>query len=297
MLKVGLIGLGEIAKHHKLGLEKSAVLELVSVCDRNPKAAARNLFPGLPFYTDSHEMIEREPLDIVVIATPPETHTSLIQDCISHGIFALSEKPLDTSWDNCLKLLPNINKSFDIIYHWMFSQEVLWFKRCIRLRKIQKIVIAVSDPYADANGNIDPEKRALGGSWIDSGVNVLSMLSLWVDIRRIKSLDICHERDASCGIPYHTQAVSKEGDLPEIVLDIRWDCGVNFKQTRIVTEKHTYILNHTQQAVFRDDEEIFRDNSISRLDRHYYNFYTLYPSSLIPGKTSTRIHELIFKNL
>ena len=42
---------------------------------------------------------------------------------------------------------------------------------------------------------------------------------------------------------------------------------------------------------------LFRDDSMDRLDRHYYNFYCLYPSSLISASTTEMIHNILFDNI
>lgn len=293
--RTAIVGLGDIAKHHAIGLKHSVMFNLVAVCDLNADAPSRQYFPEETFYTDYQEMIEQEQIECLIIATPPVTHSSILHFCIERSVFALVEKPLTIEPSEFPQLLPSLKKQFDIIYHWMFSQEVLWFKRCMRLRNIKTISIEIMDDCASADGHVYPARQGLGGAWLDSGVNALSMLSLWVNLRHLTNITVEHKRDTLSGLPFYTIAKATYYET-EIQLAIYWNKQKNFKQTVITTDKHTYLLNHSEQQVLRDGKEIFKDESLPRLTRHYYNFYALYPSSLIKTETTQIIHEILYQH-
>ena len=75
MLKVGFIGLGAISHENVLGYLDSDDAQVVAVCDLNPAAGRKWLekwSSHAHLYTDFHEMLSREDLDLVEIPdTPP----------------------------------------------------------------------------------------------------------------------------------------------------------------------------------------------------------------------------------
>ncbi|MFL6558782.1 MAG: Gfo/Idh/MocA family protein, partial [Bacillus sp. (in: firmicutes)] len=63
MLKVAVIGLGDISKIHIPAIQANPNAELVAVCDINE--SLKDTVSGVNFYTDYHEMLEKEVLDCV----------------------------------------------------------------------------------------------------------------------------------------------------------------------------------------------------------------------------------------
>lgn len=96
-VRVGIVGAGYIAGVH--GDAASSIpgrLQIVAVADPN-QAAARRLAEtyGWPqVYAGVDEMLAAEQLDVVIIATWPSTHLSLIRECVDAGVkHILCEKP------------------------------------------------------------------------------------------------------------------------------------------------------------------------------------------------------------
>jgi predicted dehydrogenase len=108
-IRVGLIGCGWIAlgaahdllrqfpRTHYEGLSLfSDYFDVVCLCDNSLVAQENaNIFaPGVPLVTRIEELL-RYAVDLVVIATPGETHGNVLDVCISAGIrYILCEKPI-----------------------------------------------------------------------------------------------------------------------------------------------------------------------------------------------------------
>jgi predicted dehydrogenase len=74
--------------------------ELVSVCDVNEQAArqAKDRYQTATSYTDYRQMLERERLDAVAIATRTPQRAQILEDCARAGIRAVfCEKPLSNT--------------------------------------------------------------------------------------------------------------------------------------------------------------------------------------------------------
>ncbi len=66
-------------------------VEIVAACDADPARAASS---AVRSYTEAEEMLARETLDFVDIATRPDTHLPLLRLSLSHRLPTIVQKPL-----------------------------------------------------------------------------------------------------------------------------------------------------------------------------------------------------------
>ncbi|WP_449539060.1 Gfo/Idh/MocA family protein [Ferdinandcohnia sp. Marseille-Q9671] len=95
MLKVAVVGLGDISKIHIPAIQDSAKSELVAVCDTNEDL--RNTVENVNFYTDLEDMLEKEELDCVHVCLPHHLHYSITKTIVEKGVNVFLEKPLARS--------------------------------------------------------------------------------------------------------------------------------------------------------------------------------------------------------
>ncbi|MCD6506450.1 Gfo/Idh/MocA family oxidoreductase [Candidatus Poribacteria bacterium] len=98
-LKVGIVGAGILGTAHAEALQEEDRVQLVAVADKIADRA-RSLAGryGANAYSDAQEMVDREELDIAVIATPDPFHREPFTVCAEAGVgVILCEKPLATS--------------------------------------------------------------------------------------------------------------------------------------------------------------------------------------------------------
>lgn len=92
MLKVAVIGLGDVSKIHIPAIQANPNVELVAVCDIDE--TLKTDVPDVKFYTDYHDMLEQEELDCVHICLPHHLHYPVTKDCVEKGIHVFQEKPI-----------------------------------------------------------------------------------------------------------------------------------------------------------------------------------------------------------
>lgn len=99
--RVYLIGAGIIARSHTNAAYNLPLGEqelLLSVADPNTQALEEfaKQFPQARTFSDMHEMLAEaaQDTDIVIVATPPATHSRLTIDALTTGRHVLCEKPL-----------------------------------------------------------------------------------------------------------------------------------------------------------------------------------------------------------
>jgi predicted dehydrogenase len=94
-LRAGLIGAGWIAERHVAVLDEAADVRLAAVCDTDAERAesvARGR--GANAYARWQEMLEREPLDVLWVCTPPLHHRAPTVEALRRGVHVYLEKPL-----------------------------------------------------------------------------------------------------------------------------------------------------------------------------------------------------------
>ncbi|MCI8633562.1 MAG: Gfo/Idh/MocA family oxidoreductase [Lachnospiraceae bacterium] len=93
---VVLIGCGHIGEAHIEDIYYRDEIRIVGVVDlyeENAKLFARK-YGAEHYATDYHEMIQRDDVDIVIIATYARTHLEILKECVAAGKHVLCEKPM-----------------------------------------------------------------------------------------------------------------------------------------------------------------------------------------------------------
>ncbi len=117
-LRYGLIGVGGMGRGHLNVAKKIQGVEIAALADSFPENLAKGveaLGRPIPAYADYRELLEREALDAVVIATPDDTHADIACDALAAGLHVLAEKPMATTLEDCNRLLKAV-ESAETIY-------------------------------------------------------------------------------------------------------------------------------------------------------------------------------------
>jgi predicted dehydrogenase len=95
-LRVGVVGVGHLGRHHARILASMAGVELVGVADARP-AQAREVAAqcGTRAFVDYHELLDR--VDAISIAVPTRSHGTVAAAFLDRGVPTLVEKPLAAS--------------------------------------------------------------------------------------------------------------------------------------------------------------------------------------------------------
>jgi UDP-N-acetyl-2-amino-2-deoxyglucuronate dehydrogenase len=99
-IRIALVGCGRIAANHFSAIEKHAGrIELVAVCDDNPKALQDAVNKtGAKGYPDLAELLAAERVDLVALCTPSGLHSSQAILCAKARVHVMTEKPMATRW-------------------------------------------------------------------------------------------------------------------------------------------------------------------------------------------------------
>ena len=98
-LRVGIVGLGGMGNVHSDSWRENPRADIIAMCDIKPEKCDEYIKrthiedQGIKVYVDYKEMIEKEQLDVVDIATPNDMHSVIAVYALDHGINVFCEKP------------------------------------------------------------------------------------------------------------------------------------------------------------------------------------------------------------
>jgi predicted dehydrogenase len=125
MVRIGIIGAGNISRKHLASLSKIKDAELVAIADiiEEKTKEVATTFRVKKTYINYKEMIEKENLDAVYILTPPFLHEEEICFAAAEGVNIFVEKPIECDLNRAKKILSAIKKHKVITqvgYQWRF---------------------------------------------------------------------------------------------------------------------------------------------------------------------------------
>lgn len=94
---IGILGYApSVGQYHGLGIEDTQGLGLKGICDLSPErlSQARRDFSGIKTFEDAEALSADPDIDLVIIATPPNTHAALALRMMEAGKHVIAEKPL-----------------------------------------------------------------------------------------------------------------------------------------------------------------------------------------------------------
>ena len=94
MIRIGIIGLGVMGRHHARILTELDGAELVAVCDPAGDAMSWAKKHHLTGYRSYEELFKREQLDAVTVAVPTRFHLAVGMAALERGLHVLMEKPI-----------------------------------------------------------------------------------------------------------------------------------------------------------------------------------------------------------
>ncbi len=136
-LRVALIGCGSISNNHIIPLSENDKVTLVALCDIVREKAEAKLIEhslSLPIYTDYVEMLDKENLDAVHIATPHFLHAEMTIEALKRNINVFLEKPMCISQRECEIMLAAEKASKGrvcVCFQNRFNHSTLFAKRLI----------------------------------------------------------------------------------------------------------------------------------------------------------------------
>ena len=302
-----IVGLGSIAQTHLAVLDRIPRADVVAGVDTAPKPGLTFRGHPRPVYQSLREASGQHLPGVVVIATPTSTHAAVCAEAAACFPAAriLVEKPAADTLPGTRHVLADIgaHQPVDVAYHMSFSPEVTWAEQTARARAADlgvpvAIQAAFTDPYQD-----DPSALAsLGNSWIDSGINALSILNRFAEPIRRSSLRRIGEATGPV-FEAHITCRAAGREIDALILT-SWHVTDAAKTTRIqYSAGAELVMDHTGVAGYLIQDRWVTavygsDRTIPRRERHYlalYDWWLTNGNPILPAETSLHLHDLLLQ--
>ncbi|MEV4105415.1 Gfo/Idh/MocA family oxidoreductase [Nonomuraea sp. NPDC049649] len=292
-----MVGLGAVARTHLKVLADLPQVEVIAGVD--PFPPERMTFRGLelPVAATLQEVTGTPTL--VVIATPTSTHSTLCHQAreLFPQAAILVEKPAADDLTEAAKLLSD---GVEVAFHMAYAPEVLWGEQVVRtheLGPVREIHSWFADPYAS---DLETARERFTSSWIDSGINALSVLTRFCDPLERISLRRLNEST------YETRVRCTSGSDPfEALILTSWQVTDAARRTTLrFASGAELLLDHHAVAAYLTQSgqiaEVFgTDGSVPRRESHYINLYRqllVDRRPLMPSEQSSLLHDVLLRD-
>ena len=136
-VKMAVIGLGVMGREHIKSVAALENTELVAICDVDQSAADKYAAEmGTTAYYDYRVLLEHQPLDAILIATPHYDHTPITIAALRKGIHVLVEKPIAVQVKDGNKMIAAYEEAKqkfpNLVFSAVFMQRTYGFWRKIK---------------------------------------------------------------------------------------------------------------------------------------------------------------------
>jgi len=271
LTRVLLVGLGRIARTHLAVLERLGPTTVVAGVDPAPSYDV-----PFPVHASLADGLAAEP-DLVVLATPTESHGPLVSEVLSaSAATVLSEKPLAQTSAEIADLEARhspavVAERVKVAHHFAFSPEVEWAVRLVAAHPEwgppTHAVAMSTDAYADLPA---AQRASLVSSFVDSAPNQLSVVSAFTDGWRVRSHAALTERSAT--------VLAHDGGTT--VLSSNWLAGESSKHTTLEFlggEVRVHVEHSSMTVLVTEGDRVTTHTAyadvVERKQAHYLGLY------------------------
>jgi predicted dehydrogenase len=146
-VKYGIIGCGMIAPRHAEAILKAENAELAAVCDIIEEKAVSfaEKFGVKDFYTNYHELISRDDIDIVSICVPSGARRDIVINAAKKHKHILSEKPLEITKEKMADMINACHEN-GVLLGGVFQRRTMkaavYTRKLVQEGKLGRIVMA-----------------------------------------------------------------------------------------------------------------------------------------------------------
>jgi predicted dehydrogenase len=301
-VRIVIAGLGIAGRDHARALEQMPGATVVAAVDPNPSSTLTFRGREVAVYPTVLDA-KHHGTDVVVVASPTPTHASVCKEASEHFPAAdiLVEKPAAADLAEARRVIKDKPKT-SVAFHMAFSAEVEWALTIAKAKAPDlgppiAIESVSSDPYQRC---LEYATQRLGNSWIDTGINALSVIDRFARLDHRKSLRQIGPESWSAFEGSFT-CLADDRKVTALVLTT-WYATDRSRTTRMrYASGAELVMDHNAVSGYLKEHgsvtEIFgTDGSVPRRESHYRALYR----SWLPAREcifspddAMRLHELL----
>lgn len=192
--RFAIIGCGRISyKHVEAIINNKEEAELAATCDvvleraqakKDEYIQKLNEDACVCVYSDYKEMIEKENIDVVIIATESGYHAEIAIECMNKGINTIVEKPMALSVkdaDNMIKIAEENNVKLCISHQNRFNKPIQKLRESIENNKFGKLINGTARILWNRNMGYY-EQAPWRGTWAQDGGTLMNQCIHNIDL-------------------------------------------------------------------------------------------------------------------
>jgi Oxidoreductase family, NAD-binding Rossmann fold len=303
---VGIVGFGMIGHLHVQALKQIEGVRVIGGTDTGPGRTLSYRGRQRPVYRHLGDLLDRSP-SAVIVATPTPTHAGICRALAAHGHrprLVLMEKPLGSSLAEVDGILsPGPDMEVIGLYHAAHAPEVLWaMDRAPAWQEtygaFSGYLASFADPYSDRGA---AHNQVYVNSWVDSGINALSVAYRFVQLTAVDQLITLDEQGSTfrASVRFGSNGRENAGTI-----ETSWAVPDPVKHSALRLGQDTRLYLDHQQATGHLQhgdavrEEFIYTGTLPRLQMHYKNsFRSIFidRKGYYTASESRLLHRLLFE--
>jgi len=247
MLKVAVIGCGNMGQHHAKAYTKLEQVQLVAACDSNiERFDAIIKEPNTKYYRLLTDMLRNEDLDAVSICVPTFQHHVVAKQCIDHGIAVLVEKPIAESVEEAKKLVQYAkekNVLLTVGHIERFNPAILKAKEYIDQGKLGRIHAVQCKRYGPF-----PKQIKDADVMLDVAVHDIDIAQFLVNSTLVKTTTFTHHIHCDDRADYGHLMLKFEPNLM-VNIHVSWALPFKKREVEIIGDKGIAIIDCIKQSL------------------------------------------------
>lgn len=289
VVKVGVIGLGQMGQIHARIYRKMSNVELAAICEFHDerRAKAQEEF-GCKAYKDYKEMLEDPEIDAVSIVLPDNLHREAVEIAVQNKKHILLEKPLAKELEDgkaMYEITKDYDKVFTVGFLLRFDPRFSMIKRALDEGELGDIIHL----YCRRNSPIIGPRRYIGAS----------DLSMHVMIHDIDYINWYMQSEPVKVFAKSRSVLLKEHDMDDVIYAI-----VTYANGAIACMEACWVLPENSPTTIDDKLELVGTKGVAYVDScdHGVRFVSdkriAYPDSRhwydVNGETSGDLSEQLY---
>lgn len=270
MIKLGIVGIGKMGLSH-LAIANAHPQTDMRICDA--AGYMRDIisrYSNLAAYKDFDEMLAKESLDAVIIATPSRLHAPMVRKALEHGLHVFCEKPFCLDWkdsEELATLAETKGRVTQVGYHHRYVGAFQEVKRIVETGALGQITHVLAEAYGPVvlrpkgkTWRTDPDEG--GGCLYDYAAHPINLLNWYFG-----------EPSGAAGTIL-SPIFSTETD-DEVYSTLSWESGLSAQIS----------VNWSDESYRKMSTKISMSGTNGRLyaDRQECQLYLRSPSEKLPG--------------
>ena len=285
-LDIGIAGL-RVGMDHIDGYLTHPDANVKAICDISPEVLERvgNKYGIDSRYTSYEEMIAKEDLDVVSVATPNIFHKDMTILALEHGAHVLCEKPIGINAEQAIAMqrkAEEAGKRLMVNYSYRFIPQSVAIKQRIDAGLVGDIYSASThwlrniSGFSQFGGWFGKKSMSGGGVLIDIGVHCLDKVLWLMDFPEVDSViasthdrvcqKVAKETGSDFDVEDTVEALIKFKNDASLMIQVSWAANIfesNLIEFRLLGEKEGILERNINQGYTFEAQTFYESEGIS----------------------------------